>query len=667
MAKPHTKKKYESVAKAEPPAEQQTAAPAARKRQPPAAPRGWGAEARYRVPAVVLAVAAFANTLSGAFVYDDKRQIVRNTLIQDGTQFWRALLSDVWAFKAGAGVASNYWRPSFVLWMIVNFRLFGLDDTTGWHVANVALHAAVVALAYLLLRRLDVAKEIAAAVALVFAVHPAHTESVAWISGSPDLVMGAALLGSLLVVARLAERETPARWAAALGLYAIALGAKEVAIFYPAIVVAMLWVGSWRAGETGRSLGQSIRVAAPFAALATIYFVARLAILGRVSQPHAEGAGLEGTLLTAPAAFVFYLRQVVFPVWIGPSYPLRAVTFATIGLGNFVVPLLVSVAALAGMAWLARRSKVARFGLALFLLPLVPAMNVGAFHPEQLVHDRYLYLPLLGFLVLALPPLAEAVERAARLAPERARLVVLVAAAVACVPLFVQTVRYNRAWLDEVALWGWGTRSDPTSAFNYLEYGVALDNAGRLDEAAAAFDRSLEIDPIANAYVGRARVAIKQERFADAERDLQATLAAQAADPEDAYVLYQSYEALAVAYEHQGQFDKASALLVDARTRLPIYTAAITVKLAVVLYEAGRKPEALAELERARAAARTETLPESKDVLFRLGQLYAEAGRASDARAAFQEYLNTTAALRAPSVQQTRAQAQAAVQKLQGR
>src|SRR4051812_21536093 len=120
MAKPHKKKKYEPTAAAEsapaPP-------PAAAKRRPGAAAPRWSAEARYLAPAVILSVVAFANTLAGAFVYDDRRQIVRNTFIQDGAQFWRALLSDVWAFKGGTFAVSNYWRPSFVLWMIVNYRL----------------------------------------------------------------------------------------------------------------------------------------------------------------------------------------------------------------------------------------------------------------------------------------------------------------------------------------------------------------------------------------------------------------------------------------------------------------------------------------------------------------------------------------------------------------
>jgi len=76
---------------------------------------------------VAVCVLVFANSLGGEFVYDDTRQVVQNTLIQDNGLIWKALTSDVWAFKGdGSVVTSNYWRPTFTAWQIINFRLFGL-------------------------------------------------------------------------------------------------------------------------------------------------------------------------------------------------------------------------------------------------------------------------------------------------------------------------------------------------------------------------------------------------------------------------------------------------------------------------------------------------------------------------------------------------------------
>jgi hypothetical protein len=86
-----------------------------------------------------------------------------------------------------------------------------------------------------------------------------------------------------------------------------------------------------------------------------------------------------------------------------------------------------------------------------------------------------------------------------------------------------------------------------------------------------------------------------------------------------------------------------------------MYSAAITDKLAVALYRAGRKPEALAELEAQREEATRQMLPESRKVLFHLGMLYAEMGRGADARAAFRGYLEATEGLSDPDTLATRA------------
>ena len=280
--------------------------------QPPREQRSLRMELFWLLPALVLGFLIYTNTLGGEFIYDDLRQIKRNPLIQGDSQFWRALTSDVWAFKGGDQVSSsNYWRPSFVLWMILNFRCFGLG-TFGWHLTNILLHVAVVALAFALLRRLNVSRPVAAAIALIFAVHPVHSESVAWISGVPDLILAAAMLGSVWFVILLGERKTPLRWAWAIGLYLVALGAKEVAILYPLIIVALFSPGR-DPDEKGVPWARALSMAWPFAVAATAYLLVRQSILGIVQRLPEAGASLGETILTLPAVFAFYLRQMIVP------------------------------------------------------------------------------------------------------------------------------------------------------------------------------------------------------------------------------------------------------------------------------------------------------------------------------------------------------------------
>lgn len=618
-------------------------------------------ELLWLLPALALGFLVYMNTLHGEFVYDDQRQIVRNTLIQDSSQFWRALTSDVWAFKGGDDAVSNYWRPSFVLWMILNFRSFGLAPF-GWHLTNVFLHLAIVALAFAFLRRLDISRPVAGAIALIFAVHPVHSESVAWVSGAPDLMLCAALLGSMWFVDLLGEKQNPLRWALAIGLYLVALGAKEIAVFYPLIVVVLLWQRERGHNEKGFSWLRIWSMACPFLAVAVAYVIVRQSIVGMAERLPEGGATLAEAILTAPALFAFYLRQMIIPFWIGPSYPLRAVTMAGFGLGNFLISLVVTLAAGAWMIQMARRSKAARIGLALLLLFLLPTLNITMFHPEQLVHDRYLYLPLLGFLMLTVPVIASLFQR---LGGDKSRglLLFLSFVAVISIPLSAQTVRYNRAWTSNLALWEWGVRSDPASAFNYQQYGVQLQGAGRLEQAVDAFNRSIEINPAPVTYVARATTLIALKKFAEAESDLQTVISIQVAQV-DSYTLYQAYERLAVSLTQQRKLDEAASSIVEARGRLPQYAAALTEKLAVVLYFGGRKQEALDELNAVRVQGRTETLPESRLIFYRLGLLHAELKHPQEARQAFQEFLSLTQGMLTPDIVKARSQAEVTLRNL---
>ena len=611
------------------------------------------------LPALLLSVLVYLNTLGGEFIYDDVRQIVRNTLIQDSSQFWHALTSDVWAFKgSGEESVSNYWRPSFVFWMILNFRCFGVH-TFGWHLTNILLHVLVVALAFVLLRRLSLSRPIAGAIALLFAVHPIHSESVAWISGAPDLILGAALLGSIWFVIQLGEKTTGLRWAGALAFYAVALGAKEVAVLYPLIVVAVLYDEN----QNRFSWSRVFSIVWPFAIVSVIYLITRYAILGVMQQRASGGASSIETILSAPAVFAFYLRQMIAPYWIGPSYPLRAVTSANIGLYNFVIPLIVTVIAGWWMIRMAKQSKIARIGLALFWVPLLPTFNVGAFQPEQLVHDRYLYVPLLGFLVLIIPTLGSLLQRMAGERMGGRAFLVFAFAVIAAVPLSAQTVRYNRAWTSNLALWEWGVRSDPASAFNYQQYGVQLHQAKRLDEAIDAFDRSIQIHSLPATLVSRATALIDKNRFGEAERDLREVTSLQVAQV-SAYTMYQAYERFAIAAQQQRKLDEAVKSIDEARRRLPQYKAALTEKLAVILYQSGQKQEALNELKAVRDQARIERLAESRLVSYRLGLLNAELGHQDEAREAFAEFLILTKGMLTPEIRQARSQSEAALRNL---
>ena len=630
--------------------------------------------------AVILAAIVFSGNIHGGWVYDDEHLIVRNAMVQDPRLVWDALTSDLFAQRSAAGEAgSPYWRPTTTLWFIINHRLFGLDGTLGWHLGNIALHALATLLAFLVMRRLGMGVLIAGAAAWVLAVHPTRTESVAWISGVPDLLLGVGFLGALLCVLGLIERrdgapETHTKrapkwllWAGAILLYIVALGSKEVAIVFPAVafVAALRWrPRDAEAPEQGvRPDGSSwlaaAKLAAPFAVLAGAYLLVRAPIVAGATDS-AEGPGLAAVVRTLPLTGLFYVRQIVLPYWLGPSYPLRPVTAPDVF--NVVLPLIALAAIGAGMLWLAlgrAASRAALVGVVLFVLALAPAGLAASIAPELMVQDRYLYLPLMGFVMVFLAGAQRLLTP--RIGPERPGAMLTVAVGALCLPLAVQSFRYAPAWAGNAQLWNWAVKNDPNSRFPWAQYGTALLREDKLDEAAAALDRANAIRRTVHSTLSRCEIGIRLGEYDESEAMLNALLA-ELRSREPLMEIFLAADQLGQIYiARDNDVDRAVNLLREVRAELPNMNARISDRIAVTLMLAGRRDEALAELEAARPHIAGDPSEQARWALYRLGQLYAERGRLDEAAAAFEEFVRLTAGTGTPSVQAARGLAQEAL------
>lgn len=399
---------------------------------------------------IAVTVAVFANTLNGPFIYDDTSQIVQNQLIQQNKHIWTALTSDVWAFKGEKEESwSNYWRPTFVLWLMLSYRLLGLDSTVGWHAGNILLHALAAILAYGLLRRLKLVWPLAAAIVLIFVVHPVQVESVAWISGSPNMLSAVGMLGALWLVVSNQQQPQPWKSGAAVLLFALGLMAKETVSLFPLIVLVTTFVlDRAPTASFAQRARRAVQQALPFVPVTVAFFIARYFILGQffVHAHQSEGPG--NVLATLPSVLAFYIRQTLFPYWIGPSYGLRPITYAQADLINVGLPLALTVIVGTMLIAAARGDRVRQIGLALFAATFAPALNIRAFYLEHIVQDRYLYLPLLGVLMVVVPAIAASLAKLFPMSAGRAQLTCLMAALVACGPLTLQpTALANEVYL----------------------------------------------------------------------------------------------------------------------------------------------------------------------------------------------------------------------------
>jgi len=150
---------------------------------------------------ILLATLPYLNSLNGNFVYDDLPQIVDNPYIHSFRYLRQIFGGTVWTFQGAQGV-TNYYRPLMTFAYLICYKLFGLIPF-GFHLLNLTLHLAIVLLLYTLTERLFGNRLISLLTASLFAVHPIHTESVAWIAALPDLELGLFFLLTFLLYLRL--------------------------------------------------------------------------------------------------------------------------------------------------------------------------------------------------------------------------------------------------------------------------------------------------------------------------------------------------------------------------------------------------------------------------------------------------------------------------------
>ena len=134
---------------------------------------------------LVLAVLPYASTLANSFVYDDFPQLVENPYVRGFRHLREIFTTTVWSFQGAQGV-TNYYRPLMTFGYLVCYQIFG-PLPFGFHLANVLLHAAVVCLLFGVTRRVFGDPLPAFLAAALFALHPVHTESVAWVAAVPDI------------------------------------------------------------------------------------------------------------------------------------------------------------------------------------------------------------------------------------------------------------------------------------------------------------------------------------------------------------------------------------------------------------------------------------------------------------------------------------------------
>jgi tetratricopeptide (TPR) repeat protein len=583
----------------------------------------------------------YAQSRQFAFVnYDDPDYVTANPHVRQGITADGAL----WALTSTE--AAN-WFPVTRLSHMLDVQLFGMD--AGWHhLVSVLIHAAASVLLFLLLMRATGARAPSAFVAFVFALHPLHVESVAWVAERKDVLSTFFEMAALLLYVRLVERRTVTRYLAMAGMFALGLMAKPMLVTFPFILLLLdywplrrlNWPPRWAPAKP------LLLEKTPLLALSAIgsvltFFAQRgngMAALDRLPVIMRLG--------NAVLSYVAYIGKAVWPADLGVLYPLTAPAAVPAALAALIL------LAITAAAFRAAKSRPYLLTGWLWyigtLVPVIGLVQVGS----QSRADRYMYVPLVGLSIAA-------VWAAADWAEERPRLQRALAAAAGLLLLLAAAGAHRQAgyWRDSTTLFEHTLAVTEQNHLIHANLGTVLQAEGKLEAAAAEYRQAVTIYPeYAEGHEDLGTVLAAEGNFeaAAAEYRRAATLNPGNADAHanlghellragqfdqasdqlrEAIRLKPGIPAaqgdFGILLASRGDYQEAARHLTESLRQAP-GDAAHESNLCFVLLHAGQPGEAMAHCKEA-----LRLQPDLTDAHFNLGSVLAALGQKSDARTEF--------------------------------
>jgi protein O-mannosyl-transferase len=445
---------------------------------------------------MALGFLVYANCVLNGFVFDDHSQIERNPWVHSfkytGKLFGTSLLA-----QQGKQAAPNFYRPTVNFGFLICYKLFGAAPY-GFHLVNIFLNCIVVWLVFRVGSKLFLNEWLGLLAAAIFALHPIHTEPVAWIDGISDPEVTVFYLLTFLFFMRLGAEEAPrSAWLrpGMLGTFLLALLAKEPAMTFP--VLATVYEHFYRPDRQSSSLAQKIGRYLGFWLLLFAYLGLRAASVGRLAPAdlHTDISTRE-MLFSALALIGQYAKKLCWPSPLIAFYPFQKseqLLEPQVLLGLGVVVLVI-----AAFLVLWNRARPYTFVLLWMCLTIAPALNVR-WMTASVFAERYLYLPSVGFSWLAAGVLmwmwnGKMWDRG----PVRARAIrwglVAAGAALAVLCCFA-IVKRNREWRSDLDLVVSSLAAQPDSAHMHAEYGMFQWSAGDREAADHEWKLALHYNP----------------------------------------------------------------------------------------------------------------------------------------------------------------------------
>jgi tetratricopeptide (TPR) repeat protein len=473
---------------------------------------------KYYVPLICIALtlislAVYLQVLNYDFVdYDDEDYVTRNPQVISGIT-WKGVL---YAFKE-TDLTAN-WHPLTWLSHMLDCQLFGLNPL-GHHMTSLLFHIANTLLLFLIFRKMTDAIWPSFFVAAVFALHPLHVESVAWVAERKDVLSGFFWMLTIAAYIRYTKHPCLIRYLPVFLAFSMGLMAKPMVVTLPFV---LLLLDYWPLGRLQlqqqndrENLPQSTTVSCSRTVFHLVIEKIPLFILAAASSivtflvQRSAGAMIRGEnyslntrISNAFVSYLGYIIKMVYPSRLAVLYPHPG---DNLPVWQPVVSFLIIAMVSVGVIYTARRYRYLTVGWFWYLGTLVPVIGLIQIG-SQAMADRYTYLPSIGIFIIVAWSVAELTTKCSF-----RNLALGVTAGIVLVSLSICTLIQLCYWRNTLTLYEHTLKVTENNYIIHNNYGCSLDENGKLDQAIKNFNEALRIKPNYVAALINLGVAMKKK------------------------------------------------------------------------------------------------------------------------------------------------------------
>ena len=489
---------------------------------------------------VAVTFMAFEQVRNNEFVnFDDGVYVYENPNVYNGL----SCKSVGWAFKTFdfSDTLTGHWMPVSWLSHMLDCQLYGLDPA-GLHITSLLFHIANTLLLFWVLKNMTSAIWPSAFVAVLFAVHPLHVESVAWVTERRDVLSLFFWLLTMAAYTRYARQPKVSKYLLVVLFFAISLMSKSMSVTLPFVLLLLDYWPLSRFQLNKENTSQILRLIVEKIPLFIMSAASCAIALSATKHLSARNPlSLSYRVTNAVISYLDYIIKMVCPRDLAALYPNLGISPPVWRIAvSSVILIIISVAAI----YLAKKKRFFLVGWLWYLGTLVPVIGLVQIGPQAMA-DKYTYLPLTGIFII----IAWAVEDLCRRRPAL-RFVSCVVAMLLMAAMVVGTRRQVGYWKDSMSLSRHAIAVTENNNIMHMNLGNTLARRGQFDEAIIHYRHALRIKPnnamahmnLGNALAGRGQ---SDEAIGHYRRSLQI-------NPDDA-VLHRN---LGIALTNAGQLDE---------------------------------------------------------------------------------------------------------------